>query len=79
MNLPFSTSLKAKSMWHLNVSTKLLFLGVKKPLKPFPIINPIESEHPKSSHETADRLRVCHNNAGGDNMIWYKYDIVTVK
>ena len=49
---------------------KLLFLGVKKPPKPFPIINPSESEHPKSSHETADR---------GDNMIWYKYDIATVK
>ena len=70
MNLPFSTSLKAKSIWHLNVSMKLLFLGVKKPPKPFPIINPSESEHPKSSHETADR---------GDNMIWYKYDIATVK
>ena len=79
MNLPFETSPKAKSIWHLNVSMKLLFLEVKKSPKPFPIINPSESEYPKSSHETTDRLRVCYNSVGGDNMIWYKYDIVTVK
>ena len=54
MNLSFQTSPRAKSIWHLNVSTKLQSSGVKKPPKPFPIINTSESEYLKSIHVTID-------------------------
>ena len=67
----FDTSVEHnKFIWHLNISRKVLSLGVNKRLKP---------SNNQPSHEAADRLESLPHHWDRDKMIYYKYDVVAEK